>query len=68
MEFTDSFESLMVEAVNCGEYADTTGAIAGILGGALYGTAAIPERWLEKLELQVGDLLRLAGVGSICGC
>jgi ADP-ribosyl-[dinitrogen reductase] hydrolase len=66
---TDSFESLVVETVNCGEDADTTGAIAGMLGGALYGLGAIPERWLEKLELhvvseielQVGELLRLAG-------
>jgi ADP-ribosyl-[dinitrogen reductase] hydrolase len=64
---TDSFESLLVETVNCGEDADTTGAIAGMLGGALYGTAEIPERWLAKLELhvvseielQVGELLRL---------
>jgi ADP-ribosyl-[dinitrogen reductase] hydrolase len=65
---TDSFESLLVETVNCGEDADTTGAIAGMLGGALYGLEAIPERWLEKLELhvvseiklQVGELLGLA--------
>lgn len=65
---TDSFESLLVETVNCGEDADTTGAIAGMLGGALYGLEAIPQRWLEKLELhvvseielQVGELLRLA--------
>lgn len=42
---TDSFESLLVETVNCGE----DGAIAGMLGGALYGLEAIPERWLEKL-------------------
>lgn len=70
---TDSFESLVVETVNCGEDADTTGAIAGMLGGALYGVKAIPERWLEKLELhvlseieqQVGELLRLAGAVSL---
>ena len=69
---TDSFESLLTETVNCGEDADTTGAIAGMLGGALYGLEAIPERWLEKLELhvvseielQVGELLRLAGMSG----
>ena len=55
----------MVETVNCGEDAYTTGAIAGMLGGALYGLDAIPERWLKKLELQVGELLRLAGVGRL---
>jgi len=69
---TDSFESLIIETVNCGEDADTTGAIAGMLGGALYGMATIPERWLEKLELhvvseieiQVEELLRLSGMSD----
>jgi ADP-ribosyl-[dinitrogen reductase] hydrolase len=52
---TDSFESLLVETVNCGEDADTTGAIAGMLGGALYGASNIPQRWLDKLDLHVID-------------
>jgi len=64
---TGSFESLVVDTVNCGEDADTTGAIAGMLGGALYGAKAIPARWLEKLDTpvvneihrQVSELLRL---------
>lgn len=50
---TNSFESLVVGTVNCGEDADTTGAIAGMLGGALYGANAIPRRWLDKLDTQV---------------
>lgn len=50
---TDSFESLVVATVNCGEDADTTGAIAGMLGGAMYGANAIPKRWLDKLEPKV---------------
>jgi ADP-ribosyl-[dinitrogen reductase] hydrolase len=50
---TDSFESFVVETVNCGEDADTTGAIAGMLGGALYGAREIPQRWLDKLDPQV---------------
>ena len=66
---TDSFESLVVAVVNCGEDADTTGAIAGMLGGALYGAREIPQRWLDKLEVQVHadirkqveGLLRLGG-------
>jgi ADP-ribosyl-[dinitrogen reductase] hydrolase len=50
---TDSFESCVVETVNRGEDADTTGAIAGMLAGALYGASAIPKRWLDKLEPKV---------------
>ena len=65
---TDSFETLVVDTVNRGEDADTTGAIAGMLGGALYGASAIPRRWLNKLDQkvvseihqQVNGLLRLA--------
>jgi ADP-ribosyl-[dinitrogen reductase] hydrolase len=65
---TDSFETLVVDTVNRGEDADTTGAIAGMLGGALYGASAIPNRWVSKLEtkvvseihLQVSELLRLS--------
>lgn len=47
---TDSFEECVVATVNCGEDADTTGAIAGMLAGALYGVSAIPKRWLDKLD------------------
>lgn len=50
---TDSFESCVVETVNRGEDADTTGAIAGMLAGALYGAEAIPKRWLEKLDASI---------------
>jgi len=65
---TDSFETLVVETVNRGEDADTTGAIAGMLGGAMYGATAIPKRWVNKLDQkvvseihqQVSGLLRLS--------
>ena len=65
---TDSFETFIVDTVNRGEDADTTGAIAGMLGGALYGASSIPKRWVNKLESnvvreihqQVSGLLRLA--------
>lgn len=66
--FTDSFESCVVETVSRGEDADTTGALAGMLAGALYGADAIPRRWLDKLdyhvvkeiEHQVAGLLQLS--------
>ncbi len=51
--FTDSFDSCVVETVNRGEDADTTGALAGMLAGALYGAHAIPKRWLDKLDYHV---------------
>lgn len=50
---TDSFEECVVQTVNRGEDADTTGAIAGMLAGALYGAVAIPRRWLAKLDARV---------------
>src|SRR5450830_555804 len=50
---TDSFESCVIETVNCGEDADTTGAIVGMLAGALYGVEAIPQRWLSRLDIAI---------------
>ncbi len=70
--YTDNFEECVVDTVNRGEDADTTGALAGMLAGARYGAEAIPRRWLEKLdagilgqiEEQVDGLLRLAPAGG----
>ena len=50
---THNFEDCVVATVNCGEDADTTGAIVGMLAGALYGVSAIPKRWLDKLDINV---------------
>ncbi|AWK87309.1 ADP-ribosyl-[dinitrogen reductase] hydrolase [Azospirillum thermophilum] len=52
---TDSVESCVVETVNQGGDADTTGAIAGMLAGATYGVEDIPVRWLRKLDRKVHD-------------
>jgi len=46
----DDFEETVVEAVNLGGDADTTGAVAGALAGACYGVSAIPARWLSVLQ------------------
>ncbi len=46
----DGFEDVVVAAVNLGDDADTTGAVAGALAGARYGMLAIPERWLDVLQ------------------
>jgi len=47
---TDSFESCLIDTVNRGGDADTTGAIAGMIAGAYYGLDAIPKRWLKRLD------------------
>jgi ADP-ribosyl-[dinitrogen reductase] hydrolase len=47
---TASFEECLVRVVNRGGDADTTGALAGQLAGALYGVHGIPARWLKKLD------------------
>jgi ADP-ribosyl-[dinitrogen reductase] hydrolase len=45
-----SFEDVLVEVVNLGGDADTTGAVAGGLLGVRHGLRAIPTRWVEALE------------------
>ncbi|WP_029009127.1 ADP-ribosyl-[dinitrogen reductase] hydrolase [Azospirillum halopraeferens] len=55
---TDGVESCVVETVNQGGDADTTGALAGMLAGATYGVEAIPSRWLKKLDAAVQQEIR----------
>ena len=45
------FESGIILAVNHGGDSDSTGAITGNLLGAMMGVEAIPDRWLQPLEL-----------------
>jgi len=47
------FEECLVQTVNQGGDADTTGAIAGALAGAYYGLEAIPRRWTRRLDRAV---------------
>ena len=55
---TGSFEDCLVRVVNRGGDADTTGALAGQLAGALYGVQDIPARWLNKLDPAVTAAIR----------
>ncbi len=55
---TDGFESALVDVVNRGGDSDTTGAILGMIAGALYGPEAIPKRWISALEPAVADACR----------
>ncbi|MCG8548982.1 MAG: ADP-ribosyl-[dinitrogen reductase] hydrolase [Desulfobacterales bacterium] len=50
---TDNFEDCLVGTVNQGGDADTTGALAGMLAGAVYGVQGIPKRWLKRLDHRV---------------
>lgn len=47
---TNDFRSAVLNAVNLGDDADTTGAVCGQIAGAMYGASAIPEKWLEVLH------------------
>jgi len=47
---TTGFRECLVDVVNRGGDADTTGAIAGMLAGAHYGQDALPKAWLAALE------------------
>lgn len=55
---TDSFRRCLIEVVNHGGDADTTGALAGMLAGATYGVDAIPTEWLEALDRGVAKEIR----------
>ncbi len=69
----DSFEASLLDVVNRGGDADTSGAILGMLAGARYGMASIPLRWKKSLQqsvlyacdTQARALLRLAPVAVV---
>ncbi|MEW6512517.1 MAG: ADP-ribosyl-[dinitrogen reductase] hydrolase [Pseudomonadota bacterium] len=50
-----SFEACLIDVVNRGGDADTTGAIVGMLAGALHGPAGLPFRWIDKLDPAVRE-------------
>lgn len=63
----EDFECCLISVVNCGDDADTTGALAGMLAGARFGVRALPRHWLRKvdpdirhrIEVQVRQLFNL---------
>ncbi|MBU1364196.1 MAG: ADP-ribosyl-[dinitrogen reductase] hydrolase [Gammaproteobacteria bacterium] len=50
---TETFEDCLIDVVNRGGDADTTGAIAGMLAGARYGMDSIPKRWSNALDASI---------------
>ncbi|MCO5220103.1 MAG: ADP-ribosylglycohydrolase family protein [Thermomicrobiales bacterium] len=69
LRHTDSFEEAVVMAVGLGGDTDTTGAVAGSLGGARYGIDAIPDRWRQQVQYReelaalAHSLLELSAAG-----
>ncbi len=55
---THDFENALIDVVNRGGDADTTGAILGMIAGALYGREAIPRRWLAALDPRIKESCR----------
>jgi len=53
---SSGFEDGLIGVVNRGGDADTTGAILGMILGALHGTAGVPRRWRKKLDPGVAAL------------
>ncbi|MBF0447869.1 MAG: ADP-ribosyl-[dinitrogen reductase] hydrolase [Magnetococcales bacterium] len=62
---TDSFYDCLVDVVNRGGDADTTGAIAGAVAGAYYGEEGIPKTWLKKLNKEIKVQCRSQALGLI---
>ncbi len=52
---TGNFRDCLVDVVNRGGDADTTGAIAGMLAGALYGPDDLPVDWLAALDPDIHE-------------
>jgi ADP-ribosyl-[dinitrogen reductase] hydrolase len=61
---TESFEEALIEAINLGGDADTTGAILGALAGAHYGVGGIPRRWLDGLQNREGIEARAKAIAA----
>ena len=47
---SDSFEECIINAINRGHDSDTTGAVAGMIAGAMYGFNAIPDWMVKQLQ------------------
>lgn len=46
---TDNFRDALLLAVNLGDDADTVGAVAGQIAGAIYGVDETPKEWISDL-------------------
>ena len=60
----EDFREAVLQAVNLGDDADTTGAVCGQFAGAYWGESGIPEEWLEGLARK--DMIEKA-LGGLLG-
>lgn len=51
LKYVDDFDKALITAVNHGGDSDSTGAITGNILGAYLGLSAIPDKYIEQLEL-----------------
>ena len=62
---TDNFEDCIIKAINRGHDSDTTGAVAGMIAGTIYGYEAIPTwmtnglQWHEKIKITTEKTLNI---------
>lgn len=52
LKYSDDFEKAITAAVNHGGDSDSTGAVTGNILGAYLGIGAIPDKYIEHLELK----------------
>ena len=52
LKYSDDLRRALISAVNHSGDSDSTGAIAGNILGAYLGYEAIPDEWIQKIELQ----------------
>lgn len=62
---TDDFHDCLIDVVNRGGDADTTGAIAGMLAGAASGMKALPNEWLKSLDKNIQSLCTSQAIALI---
>lgn len=58
IDITDNFEAALIEVVNRGGDADTTGAITGAIVGAMHGEMHLPQHWLIVLQEKAATCCR----------
>lgn len=69
---TENFRDCLIDVVNRGGDADTTGAIAGMIAGAYYGLDQIPIDWWSVIDDDIrhrchDQAIKLLRLSSLCG-